>query len=258
MAKTSTAKGLSDLTKWLLSVNQQTRKLRDVALDGVEAYASKNKSAIALVRKNLEGPWDLFETLWPPAFRGLPRQNYNNLARHVSFAQDMDYDAMLRDDLPGVERDAEDYFLAHLDKREDSFEPLLHPEIVRHSYDHYKRGKYRSAVFDSITVVVDMVRKKAKFDYDVFDADVINKAFGGESPRLHVSNFKGRPAKDEQKGFHMLFLGAWEGIRNPKAHTLESDLTANKAAQYLVFASLLARRVDEAKLQRAKRKSATT
>lgn len=43
-----------------------------------------------------------------------------------------------------------------------------------------------------------------------------------------------------------IFKGAYLGIRNPKAHTLETNLTKEKTAQYLIFASLLARRIDEA------------
>ncbi len=44
-----------------------------------------------------------------------------------------------------------------------------------------------------------------------------------------------------------ILSGAYQGIRNTKAHSLEHDLDQVKAAQYLVFASLLARRVSEAK-----------
>ena len=40
---------------------------------------------------------------------------------------------------------------------------------------------------------------------------------------------------------------AYSGIRTPKAHSMTHDLTAIKAAQYLVLASLLARRIDEAR-----------
>jgi len=42
-----------------------------------------------------------------------------------------------------------------------------------------------------------------------------------------------------------IFKGAYQGIRNPKAHSMTHYQTAMKAAQYLVFASLLARRIDE-------------
>jgi uncharacterized protein (TIGR02391 family) len=53
--------------------------------------------------------------------------------------------------------------------------------------------------------------------------------------------------KNDQKGFLQIYQGAFLGVRNPKAHSLAHDLDQIKAAQYLVFASLLARRVDEAK-----------
>jgi hypothetical protein len=44
-----------------------------------------------------------------------------------------------------------------------------------------------------------------------------------------------------------ILVGAYLGIRNPKAHSLNHDLDPEKAAQYLIFASLLARRIYEAK-----------
>ena len=43
-----------------------------------------------------------------------------------------------------------------------------------------------------------------------------------------------------------IFKGAYQGIRNPKAYSMTHDLTQLRAARHLVFASLLARRVDEA------------
>lgn len=53
--------------------------------------------------------------------------------------------------------------------------------------------------------------------------------------------------RNDQAGFMQIFCGAYQGIRNTKAHSLEHDLDQIKAAQYLIFASLLARRVSEAK-----------
>jgi hypothetical protein len=44
-----------------------------------------------------------------------------------------------------------------------------------------------------------------------------------------------------------ILVGTYLGIRNPKAHSLNHDLDAERAAQYLIFASLLARRIYEAK-----------
>ena len=57
---------------------------------------------------------------------------------------------------------------------------------------------------------------------------------------------KDESGQNDQKGFMQIYKGAYQGIRNPKAHSLTHDLTEVKAAQYLVFASLLARRIEEA------------
>jgi hypothetical protein len=47
-----------------------------------------------------------------------------------------------------------------------------------------------------------------------------------------------------------LSLAAETAERDPKAHSPGHDLDEAKAAQYLAFASLLARRISEAKLVR--------
>jgi hypothetical protein len=46
----------------------------------------------------------------------------------------------------------------------------------------------------------------------------------------------------------MILQGAFRGIRTPKAHSLHHDLNNLRAAQYLVMASLLAHRVEEAEI----------
>ncbi|WP_456299720.1 TIGR02391 family protein [Paraburkholderia tropica] len=52
---------------------------------------------------------------------------------------------------------------------------------------------------------------------------------------------------DDLGGFRRILIGAHLGIRNLKAHSLNHDLDLEKAGQYLIFASLLARRIYEAK-----------
>ena len=64
---------------------------------------------------------------------------------------------------------------------------------------------------------------------------------------LVLTELETESGQNDQKGFMQIFKGAYQGIRNPKAHSLTHDLTPEKAAQYLVFASLLIRRVQEAK-----------
>ena len=61
-----------------------------------------------------------------------------------------------------------------------------------------------------------------------------------------LSEIETESGQNDQKGFIQIFSRSYQDIRNPKAHTLTHDLTAAKAAQYLVFASLLARCVQDA------------
>lgn len=124
------------------------------------------------------------------------------------------------------------------------FKELLHPVICEHSFQHYINGHYREAVFNAIVAVFDLIRERTGLDLD--GSSLVNEAFSLERARLILSEIDSESGRNDQKGFMQIFSGAYLGIRNPKAHSLVHDLDKTKAAQYLVFASLLARRVQEA------------
>lgn len=107
----------------------------------------------------------------------------------------------------------------------------------------YNDGHLRDAVLNSIIAVFDFIRSKSSIGDD--GTDLVGKVFSLQNPKLILSEIESDSGKNDQKGFIQIFQGAFQGIRNPKAHSLTHNLTATKAAQYLVFASLLARRVDE-------------
>ena len=86
------------------------------------------------------------------------------------------------------------------------------------------------------------------FQFDLDGDKLVGTAFSLEKAQLILSEIKSESGKNDQKGFMQIFSGAYQGIRNPKAHSLEHDLDKTKAAQYLIFASLLARRVQEAQV----------
>jgi len=69
-----------------------------------------------------------------------------------------------------------------------------------------------------------------------------------QNPKIVLSELDTEFGQNDQKGFMQIFKGVYQGIRNPKAHSLTHDLTPIKAAQYLVFASLLARRIEESNI----------
>ena len=123
---------------------------------------------------------------------------------------------------------------------------LLHPLILRHAYPQFLDEHLRNAVLDAFIAVFDLIRERSGLALD--GADLVGKAFSLAEPRLILSELDTESGRNDQKGFIQIFQGAYLGIRNPKAHTLQTDLTIESAAQYLVFASLLARRVEAARL----------
>ncbi|GAA0539214.1 hypothetical protein GCM10009098_03450 [Rheinheimera aquimaris] len=124
------------------------------------------------------------------------------------------------------------------------FEDLLHPAIVASSLNLYVNGHLRESVLNSITAIFDLIRQRTGV---MEDGDrLIGQVFSINDPVLILSELKSESGQNDQKGFMQIYKGAYQGIRNPKAHTLNHDLNEMKAAQYLVFASMLARRIDEA------------
>lgn len=124
-----------------------------------------------------------------------------------------------------------------------AFEQLLHPAICEHALPQYKNGHLRDAVLNSITAIFDLIRKRTGLTED--GNRLIGKVFSIEKPYLKLSELDSESGRNDQQGFMQIFMGVYQGIRNPKAHSLEHDLTSINAAQYLVLASLLARRVEE-------------
>ena len=102
----------------------------------------------------------------------------------------------------------------------------------------------REAVFNSITAIYDFIRARTGSEKD--GDRLIGQVMSLQSPAIVLSEVDTESGQNDQKGFMQIIKGAYQGIRNPKAHSLTHDLTPMKAAQYLVFSSLLARRIEEA------------
>jgi uncharacterized protein (TIGR02391 family) len=161
---------------------------------------------------------------------------------------DCDYSEIIKYDLPELDRRAEAHLLNSVGAKETQpdlgFEHLLHPVIFQHAYQLYRNGHLREAVLNSITAVFDFIRERTGSRED--GDRLIGQVMSLTGPTLMLSELETESGQNDQKGFMQIYKGAYQGIRNPKAHSLTHDLTEQKAAQYLVFASLLARRVEEA------------
>jgi len=74
------------------------------------------------------------------------------------------------------------------------------------------------------------------------------RVFKPDSPILKLNQLSSTSEKDEQEGFMHIFMGAMQGIRNPKAHDVVLQEDRQRASEYLALASLLMRRIDDALL----------
>jgi uncharacterized protein (TIGR02391 family) len=122
---------------------------------------------------------------------------------------------------------------------------VLHPVVTASAYAQFRAGHLRDAVFNAFVAVFDLLREKSGLDKD--GAALVAEALSLEKPKLILSTLGTESGQNDQKGFIQILQGAYLGVRSPKAHSLASDLDDSEAAQYLVFASLLARRVEEAR-----------
>jgi uncharacterized protein (TIGR02391 family) len=180
--------------------------------------------------------------LWAKRF---PITELGDLGRHIHFGEAQEYEDILHRDIPSVEEIAEKHLLKVEGKlKEIGFENLLHPIIIKNAYREYRDGHLHDAVLNSVIAVFDLIRQKTGLKKD--GEGLIGKALSTKDPYLILSDLESDSGTNDQIGFIQIFQGAYKGIRNPKAHSLQHDLTEGKAAQYLIFASLLARRIDEA------------
>ena len=70
--------------------------------------------------------------------------------------------------------------------------------------------------------------------------------FNVNAPVLRLNPGSTVSDRDEQEGFGLILMGAMLGVRNPKAHDLMTPIDPDRAFEYVAFASLLMRRLDDA------------
>jgi uncharacterized protein (TIGR02391 family) len=99
---------------------------------------------------------------------------------------------------------------------------------------------------NSTIAIFDLIRKRTRIDKD--GAELVAEAFSLQRPLLVFSTLDNESGRNDQKGFIQILQGLYQGVRNPKAHSLAINPSQNVAAQYLVFSSLLCRRVEESQL----------
>jgi len=105
------------------------------------------------------------------------------------------------------------------------------------------RGSW-SAALDTSLALQDYVKQKSRCHED--GADLMGFVFSRNGPVLSFNALADDTDKSEQEGLMDLFEGV---TRNPRAHALPHD-SSEMALEYIALISLLAKRLDRAKLLR--------
>lgn len=115
----------------------------------------------------------------------------------------------------------------------------LHPNIINTSGRLYEDGHYRSAVLDAYIDLINRV-KRLSGRPDLDGSRLMQQVFSAKNPTMLVSD-----DPDEQLGFMWLFSGAVMAIRNPKAHKIVEVTDPQRSLEWLAFASVLHRILDD-------------
>ena len=122
----------------------------------------------------------------------------------------------------------------------------LHSKIIESSSRLFNDKHYAQAIFEAFKQINDYVKEKSGIQ-DRDGASLMEYVFSPNNPILAFNEFKTQSEKDEQLGFMLIFRGAMLGIRNPKAHEIIVQRDPIKTLEYLAFASLLIKMVEDAR-----------
>ena len=124
----------------------------------------------------------------------------------------------------------------------------FHPRVIRVSESLFKTGNYASAILEAFKAVNNFVKEKSGLSPNELrgmkDRPLMAKVFDEKEPLIKLNELITDTDINEQEGFKLLFMGATEGIRNPKAHDLIEMKDPYKTLEYLAFASLLLKKID--------------
>ena len=132
-----------------------------------------------------------------------------------------------------------------IDKNKFHKELKLHPKIVKASEKLFNDGHYSSAIFEATKILEKEIKLKSKIK-DEIGVKLVNIAFNEKQPVIEIIKGQEQEQIDEREGFRFLYMGVFQGIKNPKSHSIQNLIESDKAIEHLAFISLLMKRLDEA------------
>ncbi len=120
----------------------------------------------------------------------------------------------------------------------------LHPFVRDGCAGLLADGHHAQAIEEAAKAVLEYLRRRTGIKLD--GASLAEHVFSVNKPLLAFGDLTDENTKNEQIGFMEMLKGLAKGVRNPFAHTHGRKEEFQVAFEYLVFASLLCRRIDEA------------
>ena len=232
-----------------VALNRALRSLHVTAREIIDAYNHEGEGFAtgSLINIMLRLLSDI-KLLWPPKVNNSKIREIEQLVLKSKNEIDFKSYWTITDTLiPSLENLIDDYFSSQpYSDLNYAILDLLHPKVMTAAYAHFKEGHFREAVLNSVVAVFDLIRERTGLETD--GSELVTEAFSLQRPYLVFSNLDNESGKNDQKGFIQILQGVYQGVRNPKAHTLTIKPSQIVTAQYLVFSSLLCRRVEEAKI----------
>lgn len=121
----------------------------------------------------------------------------------------------------------------------------LHAKIRRPISRFIQSGLVEVAVLEAFKAVNLRVRSMTTINED--GRALMSKAFRATDPQIVLADTSTETGHNIQDGFQLMFMGAISAFRNPPAHELFERVDEDEAFEALGFASLLMRRLDDAK-----------
>ena len=172
------------MIEWLISVYERCRDLAAKANDAKDRLLVGEDDAAKTINGYMKQDYDALIRLWKevdPEMKNTGR--LSDMARHVRFGMNNDYEDIVVHDIPSVLNAAE--ALARDGSKNAGamgFEGLLHPAIVASSLSQYRNGHLRDAVLNGVIAVFDMIRARTNLNLD--GKDLVGQAFGMEKGTL--------------------------------------------------------------------------
>lgn len=107
-------------------------------------------------------------------------------------------------------------------------------ELVARALPQFRQGLYQEAVSSAFTVLEDRVRNEGGFTAEESGSSLMGEAFDKDGGPLKMGEIDG-----EMDGFKLLYMGAFQALRNPPHHRLLDDMDQQQARDLLGFVNLL-------------------